>query len=66
MNPPATKIFYIPATRTKTVTNTQDVFMVNVWLLTRWIRRCKNWSIRCLYTRSSCPPMSWVTSRYSK
>ena len=42
MNPPATKIFYIPATRTKTVTNTQDVFMVNVWLLTRWIRRCKN------------------------
>ena len=42
MNTPATKIFYIPATRTKTVTNTQDVFMVNVWLLTRWIGRCKN------------------------
>jgi len=49
MNTTATKLFYIPATRTKTVTNIQDVFMVNVWLLTRWIGRCTNWKVSDAY-----------------
>ena len=43
------KLFYIPATRTKTVTNTQDIFMVNVRLLTQWIRRCTIWQLVQVY-----------------